>query len=70
MKKKFLTVLLAAVTAIGMLAGCGAKKTDSAPEQTDSAPEKTGEEDAPPAAEELTTLRVQSMPNFNGVLLS
>lgn len=70
MKKKILTMLLAAVTVIGMLAGCGAKKTDSAPEQTDSAPEQTGEEDAPPAAEELATLRVQSMPNFNGVLLS
>lgn len=59
MKKRLLSLLMVTVLATGALIGCGGKDAG------DQAETKTTKE-----GEELTTLRVQSMPNFNGVLLS
>lgn len=60
MKKKMISLLLVAALTVGNLIGCGNDGNSSGDGQT-------GETEA---GEELTTLRVQSMSNFNGVLLS
>lgn len=59
MKKKLLSLLIVTTLTAGMLIGCsgGNKETADRVQATEE-------------GKELTTLRVQSMPNFNGVLLS
>ncbi len=69
MKKKVLSVLLAAVMATGMLAGCGAKPAEApAPAETEAPAETPAEapaEEAPAA--EPVELNVAYMPNYGSL---
>lgn len=62
MKKKLISLLLALSVVSTALTGCGGGKKEQG-----GSDKKT---EASKSEEDLTTLRVQSMPNFNGVLLS
>lgn len=62
MKKKITSLLLALAVASTVLTGCGGGKAEQGnPEKKTESSKKD---------EDMKTLRVQSMPNFNGVLLS
>lgn len=62
MKKKITSLLLALAVASTILTGCGGGKAEQGnPEKKTESSKKD---------EDMKTLRVQSMPNFNGVLLS
>ena len=62
MKKRMISLLLALAVVSTALTGCGGGKEEQGKNEKKSESAKS--------EEDLTTLRVQSMPNFNGVLLS
>lgn len=69
MKKRLVSLLIMTAMTVGTLVGCGEAK-QSTSSATNTAKTENKEEDTKDNSEELKTLRVQSMPNFNGVLLS